>query len=223
MGESDLGWLQSKFHFSFANYYDQHNTNFGVLRVINDDIVQPHSGFDTHPHTDMEIVSYVLDGKLSHKDSMGYCSELQRGHVQYLSAGTGITHSEYNNEDSKLRLLQIWIYPNAKNLVPQYGEKKFDWFERVGKLMPIASGNGNYPITINQDVHMDALWLQQGETFEYNLSSGRQCYVVLAEGQCTLNGLKMSFRDGAKVSCAETIAIETVTDSHFLFVEMAKA
>ena len=125
MGESNLGWLRSKFHFSFAEYFNENNINFGVLRVINDDHISAGTGFDTHPHRDMEIITYVVHGYLTHKDSMGNESTLSRGQVQYMSAGTGVRHSEYNNHSEELRLLQIWVLPDRKGHTPNYGEYKF--------------------------------------------------------------------------------------------------
>jgi len=126
MGSSDLGWLKSKFHFSFAEYYNPSNVNFGVLRVINDDLVKPGTGFDTHPHRDMEIISYIVDGELTHGDSMGNKRTLSRGHVQYMSAGTGVFHSEHNFGEETLRFLQIWIYPDKNGYEPNYGDYKFE-------------------------------------------------------------------------------------------------
>jgi len=222
MGKSDLGWLKSNFHFSFAGYYNPLNMQYGVLRVINDDYIMPHTGFDTHPHNDMEIISYVLEGNLSHKDSMGHSSTLQRGHVQYLSAGTGITHSEYNHGDTMLHILQIWILPDKKHVTPQYGEMRFEWENRLGKLMPIAAGDGTYPITIHQDIHMDALFLHSSTVFKYSIKHSRKSYVVLAEGTCTINNQKMEARDGAELP-EGTYSIKAETDCHLLFIEMKKA
>lgn len=125
MGTSNLGWLESRFHFSFAQYYNPENINFGVLRVLNDDIIHPQSGFGTHPHKDMEIITYVIKGAITHKDSMGNSESLSRGEVQYMSAGEGITHSEYNTTDEDLRVLQLWIVPPQKSLPRLYGSHRF--------------------------------------------------------------------------------------------------
>lgn len=140
MGRSDLGWLKSLFHFSFADYYNPNNMNFGVLRVINDDLVQAGTGFGTHPHKDMEIVSYVVDGNLTHGDSMGNKNTITRGHVQYLSAGTGIHHSEHNLGSNTARFLQIWIVPDNRGHKPAYGDHKFDWDLRKNKWFHFVSG-----------------------------------------------------------------------------------
>jgi redox-sensitive bicupin YhaK (pirin superfamily) len=220
MGSSDLGWLHSKFHFSFAEYYNPDNLHYGVLRVLNDDIVEPQSGFTTHPHKDMEIISYVIEGKLSHKDSMCSESALSRGEVQYMSAGSGVYHSEHNWEKSPLRFLQIWIFPDRKNYKPSYGEYRFKWENRLNKLMPIAAGDSSAPISVNQDIHMSALFLEAGKNFEIDILSGRQCYSVLIEGRCTLNDKTMTARDGAEIE-EEKLLIKSIEPSHLLFIEMA--
>lgn len=127
MGRSDLGWLKSIFHFSFANYYNPENMNFGVLRVINDDLVKSNTGFGMHPHRDMEIISYVVDGELNHGDTIGNKNTITRGHVQYMSAGTGISHTEHNFGDTTSRFLQIWLLPDKKGVTPDYGDYRFKW------------------------------------------------------------------------------------------------
>ena len=158
MGSSDLGWLKSKFHFSFADYYNPRNMGFGVLRVINDDLVNPNTGFDTHPHQDMEIISYVVDGELTHADSMGNKGTLKRGDVQYMSAGTGVYHSEHNLGEKIARFLQIWILPDQSGHKPNYGEYKFEWNERKNKwLNMVSSKQGNAVIKVNQDVNISVI------------------------------------------------------------------
>lgn len=142
MGRSELGWLHSLFHFSFAEYYNPENIQFGTLRVVNDDQIEPGKGFDTHAHSNMEIISYVVDGVLTHRDSMNNQRELTRGQVQYMSAGTGITHSEYNLTEGISRFLQIWILPDKKGYQPNYGDYRFDWADRENKWLHIVSGEG---------------------------------------------------------------------------------
>ena len=160
MGRSDLGWLNSHFHFSFAEYYNPGNMNFGVMRVLNDDLIAPHTGFDTHPHHDMEIISYIVDGTLTHADSMGNEHELTRGEVQYMSAGTGVYHSEHNKGDTTTRILQIWILPDRQGHTPNYGELRFDWDARKGKwLHMVSSKAGTAPVKINQDSNFYSLFL----------------------------------------------------------------
>ena len=148
LGASDLGWLRSRFHFSFAEYHDPMNVHFGVLRVLNDDLVAPGRGFDMHPHSDFEILSYVVDGALTHGDSMGNAHTLTRGEVQYMSAGSGVLHSEHNLGDKTLRFLQVWLLPDEKGRAPAYGDYRFDWEARKDRWLLIASGpDGGAPVT----------------------------------------------------------------------------
>jgi redox-sensitive bicupin YhaK (pirin superfamily) len=222
MGSSDLGWLKSKFHFSFAEYYNPKNMNFGVLRVINDDLIAPHTGFDTHPHKDMEIISYVVDGELTHGDSMGNKSTLQRGHVQYMSAGTGVLHSEHNLGEKTARLLQIWILPDKKGYMPNYGEYRFDWMERKNNwLHMVSSKEGDAIVKINQDINISAIELEQGKEASFSVKEGRQAYLVQIEGTSTINGVTLEQRDAMEI-VEENIIIKPETLSHFLIIEMRK-
>ena len=157
LGTSDLGWLRSRFHFSFAEYHDPEKVHFGVLRVLNDDLVAPGRGFDMHPHSDFEILSYVVDGALTHGDSMGNAHTLTRGEVQYMSAGSGVLHSEHNLGDKTLRFLQVWLFPDEKGRAPAYGDYRFDWEARKNRWLLIASGpDGGAPVTIHQDARISA-------------------------------------------------------------------
>ena len=156
LGTSDLGWLFSRFHFSFAEYHDPQNMHFGALRVLNDDLVGPGHGFDLHPHSDFEILSYVVDGELTHADSMGNTHTLRRGEVQYMSAGTGVLHSEHNRGGETLRFLQVWVFPDARGHAPAYGDHRFAWDERKDRWLGIASGDGTAPVTVHQDVRISA-------------------------------------------------------------------
>lgn len=222
MGSSDLGWLRSKFHFSFAQYYNPDNLNFGTLRVINDDLVKPSTGFDTHPHRDMEIVSYVVDGELTHADSMGNKRALNRGHVQYMSAGTGVLHSEHNLGEDTLRFLQIWIIPDQKRYEPNYGDYKFEWNDRKNKWLNIVSSkNGDAPIKINQDSNIFVLELDKDNEIDFKVGEGRQAYLVQIEGSSDINGIELSMRDGMEI-VEEDIKIKALETSHFLVVEMNK-
>jgi len=165
-GTSDLGWLLSRFHFSFAEYHNPSNIRFGVLRVLNDDLVQAGTGFDLHPHRDMEIISYVVDGELTHGDSMGNRRTLYRGEVQYMSAGTGVYHSEHNLGSDTLRFLQIWIFPDRKDHTPSYGDFRFTWEDRINTLLPLVSPmEGSAPVKIHQDVHLYASYLEAERAF----------------------------------------------------------
>lgn len=200
MGSSNLGWLKSKFHFSFAEYYNPDNINFGVLRVINDDLVEPNTGFDLHPHRDMEIISYVVDGELTHEDNMGNKNTLGRGHVQYMSAGTGVYHSEHNFGKNILRLLQIWIFPDKQGYAPNYGDYKFNWDDRKNKwLHMVSSKEGNAPIKINQDANIYSIELEQGKEINFPVNKGRQAYLVQIEGISTINTVELSDRDGLEI------------------------
>ncbi|MEJ2372831.1 MAG: pirin family protein [Sulfurimonas sp.] len=222
---SDKGWLQSRFHFSFAEYINHDNVNFGVLRVINDDVIVPQSGFDMHPHRDMEIVTYVIDGELTHKDSMGNEETLGRGEVQYMSAGSGVFHSEYNNHPTKeVTLLQIWILPPQKNLPILYGSHRYTEQERKDTLLHIVSSeSGDAKIKLHQDVNFYVSELSEGNTLSYNVGQNRQVYFVVIEGELTLNTLTLNAHDACE--CVDETALEikaTTTDAHFLFIEMAK-
>ncbi|MCW2278504.1 pirin family protein [Heliophilum fasciatum] len=223
MGKSDLGWLQSTFHFSFAEYYNPKNINFGVLRVLNDDLIEPQTGFDTHPHRDMEIISYVVQGSLTHGDSMGNRETLTRGQVQYMSAGTGVWHSEHNLGDNLLRLLQIWVLPDQKGYAPTYGDYRFAWSDRQNKWLPIVSGkNGEAPIKINQDVNFYVLELDQGKEINFSVESGRQAYVVQIEGSSQINDVALNARDALEVT-EESITLKATERSHNMLIEMKKS
>ena len=220
MGKSDLGWLKSIFHFSFAEYHNPKNINFGVLRVINDDYIAPGTGFPTHPHRDMEIISYVIEGKLTHKDSMGNESTLERGEVQYMSAGTGVTHSEYNKHAEDTRILQIWVLPDRKGHTPNYGEYKFKYEDRIGKWLHfVSSKEGDAPIKVNQDVNFYVTEIEAGKEMEFEVKEGRQAYVVQIEGKSEINSTAMNPRDGLE-TIGESLKIAALEKSHILVIEM---
>ena len=222
MGKSNLGWLQSIFHFSFADYQNPKNINFGVLRVINDDLIAPNEGFDMHPHKDMEIISYILDGELTHKDSMGNERTLSRGHIQYMSAGTGVFHSEHNFGRDTLRILQIWIFPDKRNYTPNYGDSMFDWNLRVNLWLKVVSGkDGDAPIKINQDANIYVLELSEGNEIDFPVNKGRQAYLVQAEGSSTINQVELNAKDAMEI-VEEDIKIIANKTSNFLVIEMRK-
>lgn len=222
MGTSDLGWLESRFHFSFAEYRNPDNINFGVLRVLNDDIVHPKSGFDTHPHKDMEIITYVLQGEITHKDSMGNAETLQRGEVQYMSAGDGIFHSEHNlHVDKDLRLLQIWIIPPQKSLPRLYGSHSFSEDTRKNKLLHVVSSkDGKSPINIYQDVNIYVSELEDETELDYDIGKGRQVYFVQAEGSSAINGIELNEGDAMEITQENSLHVKALKDSHILFIEM---
>ncbi len=222
MGTSNLGWLESRFHFSFAEYRNPQNINFGVLRVLNDDIIHPQGGFGTHPHQNMEIISYIVDGEITHKDSMGNEETLKRGEVQYLSAGDGIYHSEFNmNKTKDLRLLQIWILPPKNGLDRLYGSHKFEVEERKNKLLNIVSSQeGDAKIQIHQDVNLFVSELESGKEIEYSIGKNRQVYFTQIEGSSKINGIELSDGDALEITSESQIQIHANSNSHFLFIEM---
>lgn len=224
MGSSNLGWLKSKFHFSFAEYFNPLNLNFSSLRVLNDDIIEAGTGFRTHPHKDMEIVSYMVDGELTHKDSMGNEKTLRRGDIQYMSAGTGVYHSEYNLSDNPLRLLQIWIMPDQKNYTPNYGDYKFDFDLRKGNWLHMVSSfdDKSAPVNIHQNANIYALSLEANETQTFDVQKARCAYLVQVEGNSVINDISVEERDSLEI-VEETINIKATTKSHFLLIEMRKA
>ena len=222
LGTSDLGWLFSRFHFSFAEYHDPHKMHFGALRVLNDDLVGPGAGFDLHPHSDFEIISYVVDGKLTHADSMGNTHTLGRGEVQYMSAGTGVLHSEHNRGDETLRFLQVWIFPDAKGHEPAYGDHRFAWDEREDRWLHIAAGDGSAPVTVHQDVHVSVTELQAGRELALPVAAGRQAYLLQVEGSSSVNGVDLDERDALEI-VEEDVVVKATTTSHVFVMEMAKA
>ena len=224
MGTSNLGWLESRFHFSFAEYRNPNNINFGVLRVLNDDIVHPESGFDTHPHSNMEIISYVVNGEITHKDSMGNSETLKRGEVQYLSAGDGIYHSEHNvHKSDDLRLLQIWIIPPKAGLPRLYGSKRYEEKDRINKFLNIVSStDGTADIKIYQDINIYVSELQIDKSLEFEIKENRQVYFVQIEGSSNINEITLNAGDAMEIVDIEKIEIKALENSHFLFIEMAK-
>ena len=222
MGTSNLGWLESRFHFSFAEYRNPNNMNFGVLRVLNDDIIHANSGFDTHPHSNMEIISYIVKGEITHKDSMGNAETLKSGEVQYLSAGDGIFHSEHNLHKSEdLRLLQMWIVPPKKSLARLYGSKKYVNEEKRNKLLNIVSSQeGNSEIKIYQDVNIYVSQLDELKVLDFDISKNRQVYFVQIEGKSQINELVLEYGDACEITEESKINIKALTSSHFLFIDM---
>ncbi len=219
------GWLRSRFHFSFAEYYDPDNESFGSLRVLNDDEIDPHSGFETHPHRDMEIITYSIKGELSHKDNMGNEQVLTPGNIQYLSAGTGITHSEKNESDEVVELFQLWILPTEKNLAPNYGQKEFNPELKKNKLLKMASGDGSDgSVKINQDAILYSSLMDDGAEILHKLKD-RMAYLVVVEGTViaggdTGEGVELKSRDSLRVSGEDHIVIKSVGNSHFILVDM---
>jgi redox-sensitive bicupin YhaK (pirin superfamily) len=225
MGRGIHGWLDSHFHFSFADYYNPKNMQFGILRVLNDDMVEPGTGFDTHPHENMEIISYVVDGELTHGDSMGNKQTLTRGQVQYMSAGTGVLHSEYNLGKEGLRFLQIWILPDKEGYKPNYGDYRFKFEDRRDTWLPIASSTenekSNAPIRIHSDINAYAAMVSKGKDLDFEVAKNRQAYLVLIEGNAKVNNVELSMRDAIEIT-EENIILHAGSDAHALIIEMAK-
>jgi quercetin 2,3-dioxygenase len=201
-GHANHGWLDSYHTFSFADYYDPQEMGFGALRVINEDRVAPSKGFGAHPHRDMEIISYVLEGALAHKDSMGTGSVIRPGDVQKMSAGTGVLHSEFNPSPREpVHFLQIWIEPNAYGVAPSYEQRSFSGDQKKGRLRLIASSDGaEDSVKIHQDARVYAAVLDDGDAVNYAVQGGRRAYVHVARGAVQLNGTALSAGDGAKIS-----------------------
>ncbi len=221
-GRANFGWLNSRHTFSFGHYYDPGFMGFGPLRVINEDQVQPGRGFDTHGHSDMEIISYVLDGALKHEDSMGNGSIIKPGDVQRMTAGTGVRHSEFNasNTDS-VHFLQIWILPERDGLEPGYEQKAFSVEDKRGKLRLVGSRDGREgSITIHQDVDLYATLLTDGESVSHELAEGRIGWVQVATGTVMLNGKDLDAGDGVAVQGPATIEIAGTSDTEVLLFDM---
>ncbi|GFO53464.1 quercetin 2,3-dioxygenase [Geomonas sp. Red276] len=222
-GHADHGWLNTYHTFSFADYYDPAHMGFRALRVINEDRVQPAMGFPTHPHRDMEIISYVLEGALEHRDSMDNGSTIRPGEVQQMTAGTGITHSEFNHSASEgLHFLQIWILPAHNGLTPGYQQKYFAPDEKRGCLRLIASPDGREgSVTIHQDAHLFASLLEKGERVSHSLRPGRHAWLQVVRGEVTLNGQQLAAGDGAAISDEPTVALEGLTSAELLLFDLA--
>jgi redox-sensitive bicupin YhaK (pirin superfamily) len=222
LGTSDLGWLRSRFHFSFADYRDPDRTRFGVLRVLNDDLVTPGHGFEMHPHRDFEILSYVVHGELTHADDMGNAHTLARGEVQYMSAGTGVLHSEHNRGDTVLRFLQIWIIPGEKGRQARYGDRRFAWEERHNTWLLLAAGPGaDAPVTIHQDAHVNVVLLDAGREIGLTVGPDRQAYLLQVEGASSIDGFELDERDALEI-VGEDVRIAAQTTSHVFVIEMAQ-
>lgn len=217
----DGGWLKSRYHFSFAGYHNPLKMNFGPLRVLNDDILKPGEGFDTHPHKDMEIISYCVEGELTHRDSMGGTEVLKPGDVQYISAGTGIFHSEINKAKSKTRFIQIWIMPGKRGLKPSYKIKKFQKEDRKNKLLKIVSGiEGECDLKIYQNVEIFVGEFEPQKNTEYKIKYGNIVYLTVIEGSGYINGVYVSKRDAVKMEKEELLAIESEKGMHLILLDM---
>ncbi|MFZ1257378.1 MAG: pirin family protein [Saprospiraceae bacterium] len=222
-GDANHGWLHSKHTFSFANYYNPERMHFGVLRVLNDDIVAPGMGFGTHPHDNMEIISIPLEGDLEHKDSLNNVAIIKNGDIQVMSAGTGIQHSEYNkNKDKQVKFLQIWVFPNKKNITPRYDQITLKLKDRYNKLQQIVSPNPNDPgVWIHQNAWFHLAKFDKGLSTEYTFKSkGNGLYVFNLNGDLKINDQLLNSRDGFGIWNTDKISIKAESNTEFLLMEV---
>ena len=222
-GRANHGWLDTHFTFSFADYFDPEHLQFRTLRVMNDDRVAGGGGFPMHPHRDMEIVTYVLEGALEHRDSMGNGSVIKRGDIQYMSAGTGVTHSEANaSKTEPVHLYQIWMMPDKRGHKPAYDQKNFSEAEKRGKLRLLASPDGREgSVKIRQDNELYATVLGTGESVKHTLKPDRHAYVQVARGSVKLNGKPLETGDGAAISAEKSLELTGVKDAEVLLFDLA--
>ena len=221
-GHADYGWLNTRYTFSFANYYDPGRVHFGALRVFNDDHIEGGGGFDRHPHDNMEITTIVLEGTLEHKDSMGHTKQIRSGEVQVMSAGTGIFHSEYNaSRNIPLSLFQIWIFPATKNLVPRYDQKAFDPAERVDQWQTLVAPDKPGALMLNQQTWFSRISLSGEKEIAYSIhDKSHGIYVFIISGSAHVEGAVLEPRDGMGISGASRIRIKANRDSDILLIEV---
>lgn len=223
LGSANHGWLDARHHFSFSEYQDPARVHWGALRVWNDDAIAPGTGFPPHPHADMEIITYVREGAITHQDSLGNKGRTEAGDVQVMSAGSGIRHSEYNLETGITRLFQIWIFPDARGGQPSWGTKPFPRDDRAGQFVVLASGMAQDAdaLPIRTNARVVGAMLKAGETAEYRLGSDRYGYLVPASGQVQVNGVALDTRDGAAIHGEDVLRITATTDAELVLVDSA--
>ncbi len=222
-GKADYGWLKANYSFSFANYYNPERTHFGVLRVLNDDVIAPSAGFDTHPHDNMEIITIPLSGRLKHKDSMGHTSFIENGEVQVMSAGKGIFHSEYNgSEEEELNLFQVWLFPNQKNVEPRYQQISLSTVEKHNAFYQVLSPDENDEgVWIHQDAWFSMAQVDAGWQSDYQVKKpGNGVYLIVIEGQVKVAGKTLDKRDAIAISDISDLKIEASSDSYFLVMDI---
>lgn len=221
LGRVQMDWLDARHHFSFGHYHDPARMGWGALRVWNDDEIQPKRGFDPHPHRDMEIITYVRDGAITHRDSLGNEGRTEAGHVQVMTAGRGVMHSEHNRETELTRLFQIWIETAEIGAEPGWAAAKFPKADRSGAFVTLASGKpgdaGALPI--RQDARVLGATLKAGETARYDLAAGRHAYLVLADGAAEVNGVLLNARDGAAIRDEAAIGLAALADAEVVLVD----
>lgn len=221
LGHADHGWLNARHHFSFANYYDPDRMGWGAIRVWNDDEIAPNSGFPPHPHKDMEIITYVRKGAITHQDSMGNKGKTGAGDVQVMSAGTGVRHAEYNLEPETTTLFQIWIMPRANGGAPSWGAKPFPKGERSGKFVTLASGfeEDTDALPIRADARVLGATIKAGESLTHTVGEGRYAYLVPAVGKIEIDGNPFDARDGAALTGGQTVRIKAIEDAEIVLVD----
>lgn len=218
---SDFGWLQTYWLFSFSSYFDPHNIQFGALRVFNDDVVQPGRGFPTHPHEEMEIITIVLTGEMTHEDSMGNKTVIYPGDVQRMSAGTGLTHSEFNLAEETVHFYQIWIFPDIPKLEPTYDQRTYQPEQWKNTLLPVASGQGILgTVTFHTDATLYRSDLDAGKTVNFKNTHGRRIFIYLTSGQLSLNGQPLTEKEQARIDIEEPLTIKAKTNAEFILIDV---
>lgn len=218
---SNFSWLQTYWLFSFSNYYDPHNIQFGALRVFNDDVVAPGTGFPTHPHEEMEIITIVLEGEMTHEDSMGNKTIIKAGDVQRMSAGTGLTHSEFNLADKPVHFYQIWIFPDQKGLAPTYDERSFTDSDWTNCLLPIASGQGiKDTVSFHTDATIYRSAINAEKSVTYTPAEGRRIFVYMTNGELTINNQSLSSNEQARIDTETSLNFTAQTDSEFILIDV---
>lgn len=219
--QADFGWLQTNWHFSFGEYYDPKNVSFGPLRVFNDDVVQPGKGFDLHPHKDMEIITYVIDGQLEHKDHLGNRGVVQPGEVQVMSAGKGIMHAEYNpSPEQPVRLMQIWVMPRTKGSKPRWEQKQFSQADRLNRWLPVVSGRQDGTLAIDQDATVFVSSLPATHRAVHRTEAGRKVYLYVISGEVTLNNQALSAGDQARIEGETQLDVVSVKDAELILLDL---
>ncbi len=221
LGGADHGWLKARHHFSFSNYYDPTRMGWGALRVWNDDEIAPNTGFPPHPHEDMEIITYIREGAITHKDSLGNTGRTEAGDVQVMSAGAGVRHAEYNLEPGRTRLFQIWIEPKTHGGEPSWGAKPFPKSDRSGRFVTLASGRpgDEGALPIRADARVLGATVKAGETITYDLDPSRHAYLVPSTGSIEVNGVHIGPRDGAAATDEKELRITALEDSELVLVD----
>jgi redox-sensitive bicupin YhaK (pirin superfamily) len=223
LGGANHGWLDTRHHFSFADYQDPERMSWGRIRVWNDDAIAPDTGFPPHPHADMEIITYVREGAVTHQDSLGNRGRTEAGDVQVMSAGTGIRHAEYNREPGTTTLFQIWIVPTSRGAPPSWGTRPFPKGDRSGRFVALASGfaEDGEALPIRTDARVLGASLRAGETVDYPLGQGRHGYLVPAKGAVEVNGIRLDTRDGAAIRDEEGLRVRALDDAELVLVDAA--